>query len=73
MERVGIIGISGKCARAKFSHNGGWSYVIKSLSGGEFVDKPSDIHKYDKLIINEGLNYKEKQMELYRWSITVYS
>ena len=58
MNKIGIIGISGKCARAKFSHNGGWSYQIKSLSGGEFVDKPSDIHKNDKLGINQGLNYK---------------
>ena len=58
---IGMIGISGKPSTKLFSHNAGWTDVLQSLTGAEIITDPTDIHKYDKLIINEGLNYKENK------------
>ena len=62
--KIALIGISGKPSIALFSHNGGWTYTIKSILKNtkgdvDIVTKPNDIHEYDAVCINEGLNYKK--------------
>ena len=57
--KIGLVGITNKPSTAKFSHNAGWTFVLKSISNSEIVTNPLDIHKYDKLVLSGGINYKE--------------
>ena len=49
-----------------FSHNAGWTHCLLDQIGSRFgsreevdiITNPFDIYLYDKIIINEGLNYK---------------
>ena len=62
--KIAMIGIANKPSTALFSHNGGWTYTLKSIlqktiGNVDIVTNPIDIHNYDMLCINEGLNYKK--------------
>lgn len=62
--KIAMIGIASKPSTALFSHNGGWTYTLKSIlqktiGNVDIVTDPIDIHNYDALCINEGLNYKK--------------
>ena len=62
--KVGMIGIASKPSTALFSHNGGWTYTLKSIlektkGNVDIITEPTDIHNYDCLCINEGLNYRK--------------
>lgn len=62
--KVAMIGISSKPSKALFSHNGGWTYVLLNIlenfyNNVEIQTDPCNIHDYDLICINEGLNYKK--------------
>ncbi len=66
-----MIGIAGTPSTALFSHNAGWTFVLKDIASREFggeieiIKHGIAIHDYDTIIINEGLNYKENSWNFF--------
>ena len=70
MEQIGMIGISGNPATRDSSHNGGWTLALLDITKHRFgnveiVKDGTEIHAYDKIIINEGINYKEGKFNFF--------
>ena len=70
MEQIGMIGISGNPATRDSSHNGGWTLALLDITKHRFgnveiVKDSTEIHAYDKIIINEGINYKEGKFNFF--------
>ena len=64
--KIAMIGISGNPPMKLSSHNSGWTFALLNMAEHKFghkVDVIKDhtkIHNYDKIIINEGVNFKGK-------------
>lgn len=64
-KKVGMIGVISNPVKSLNSHNGGWTYVCKSIIDEFFnceidiLNEKDDWERYDILIINEGVNYKQ--------------
>jgi hypothetical protein len=62
--KVGMIGVISNPVKSVNSHNGGWTYVCKSILEDYFkteidvLNENNDWKAYDTLLINEGVNYK---------------
>jgi len=63
-KKVGMIGVISNPVKSINSHNGGWTYVCKSILEQKFnnnvdiLNENDDWNNYDLLVINEGVNYK---------------
>ena len=64
MDKIGMVGISGIPSTRTYSHNAGWTYCLMDIAKNKFgkeveiIRDPLRIHYYDKIIINEGINFK---------------
>lgn len=64
MKKIAMIGVISNPVKSCNSHNGGWTYVCKSVLEKKFntkidiINENEDWNAYDLLIINEGVNYK---------------
>jgi len=71
MSKVGMICVSGNVVEIKLSHNGGWTLVCENILKQKFntdvdvVNDPKDYIKYDTLVINEGVNYKDGKFNFF--------
>lgn len=68
---IGMVGVLSNPAKKITSHNGGWTMVIKSIAEKDFdcevkimTDK-DDWDQCEMLIVNEGVNYKMGQYNLF--------
>ena len=66
--KTAIINLLGNVPIRKNSHSAGWNYVIASIiedrykSYPDFINKPpTDLNKYDLIVINNGVNYKSNK------------
>lgn len=64
MKKIAMVGVISNPVKSLNSHNGGWTYVCKSIleekynTKIDFINENDDWNIYDSLIINEGVNYK---------------
>ena len=61
--KIGMISLMGNQPQRLSSHNAGWSFMLRSLLKQEadqvdFLKQTDDIHSYDMLCINNGINFK---------------
>jgi len=70
--RTAIINLLGNVPVRKNSHSAGWNYVIASIiedrykSYPDFINKPpTDLNKYDLIVINNGVNYKSNKFNFF--------
>ncbi len=70
--KTAIINLLGNVPIRKNSHSAGWNYVIASIiedrykSYPDFINKPpTDLNKYDLIVINNGVNYKSNKFNFF--------
>lgn len=65
-----MVGVVNNLSTRTYSHNAGWTFVTKAaieskLGPIDIVSNSDDFDRYDTLIINEGVNYKENQFNFF--------
>ena len=66
LSKIAMIGVSGNPSTRMSSHNAGWTFALLDITTNKFGSKVdiikdfTKIHAYDKLIINNGINFKGK-------------
>lgn len=62
-----MVNVFGKVPNKEYSHNAGWSFVVDDLIGCDvdYYDGTQDLSDYSHMIINNGVNYREGQLNFF--------